>query len=183
MPEENLQNNGESVSDDISPTKEDILKALDFEINQISSEQQRNGWTKWALYGVLAGSLWLLLEHWEKGNFDFYVVLLLILVFSIAVDILRHARRLLPYHRSRYKKVLRFKYPTEMVNSAAFILYAVRYIIVFIIALFFANRVSWSQAAVVIIFYGLFSLFALIAVAVFYYPESEVIHNSKSSAK
>ncbi|MCA1624971.1 MAG: hypothetical protein LC768_18745 [Acidobacteria bacterium] len=50
-----------------------------------------------------------------------------------------------------------------------------------IIALLFVNKVSWSQAAVIIVFYGLFSLFVLIAAAVLYYPESEVIHNSKSN--
>ncbi len=82
MLNDNLQNNSKSISQDNFPNKEDVLKTLDFEINQISSEQQRNGWTKWALYGVLAGCLWLLLEQWEKGNFDFWIVLLLVLVFS-----------------------------------------------------------------------------------------------------
>ncbi len=57
MPDSNLQKRSENTLEKTSPIKEDILKALDFEIAQISSEQQRNGWTKWALYGVLAGSL------------------------------------------------------------------------------------------------------------------------------
>ncbi|MCA1622654.1 MAG: hypothetical protein LC768_01055 [Acidobacteria bacterium] len=129
----NLQNNSENISDGNSPTKEDILKTLDFEINQISSEQQRNGWTKWALYGVLAASLWLLLEQWEKGNFDFWVVLLLVLVFSIDIDIMRHSKRLLPHRPSRYERVLRFKFTTEIENGAAFFLYAIRHIVVFVI--------------------------------------------------
>lgn len=178
----NLQNNSESILDDKSLTKEDILKTLDFEINQISSEQQRNGWTKWALYGVLASSLWLLLEQWEKGNFNFWVILLLVLVFSIGIDIISHSRLLLPHRITKYERVLRFKSPTEIENGVAFFLYVIRHIIVFVIALLFVNKVSWSQAAVIIVFYGLFSLFALIAVAVFYYPEFEVIHNSKSNA-
>jgi len=182
MLKNNLQNNSEVISDDNSPTKEDVLETLDFEINRISTEQQRNGWTKWALYGVLAGSLWLLLEQWEKGNFNFWVVLLLVLVFSVGIDIMRHSRRLLPHRPSRYERVLRFKFPTEIENGAAFFLYAIRHIVVFVIALLFVNKVSWSQATVIIVFYGLFSLFALIAVALFYYPEFEVIHNSKSKA-
>ncbi len=182
MPNNNLQNNSESISDDNSLTKEDILKTLDFEINQISSEQQRNGWTKWALYGVLAASLWLLLEQWEKGNFNVWVVLLLVLVFSVGLDIIGYSRLLLPHRPSRYERVLRFKFPTEIENGAAFFLNAIRHIVVFVIALLFVNEVSWSQATVIIVFYGLYSLFALIAVAVFYYPEFEVIHNSKSNA-
>lgn len=178
----NSENDSVDISDDTSLAKEDLLKALDFEINQISAEQQRNGWTKWALYGVLAGSLWLLLEQWEKGNFDYFVVLLLVLVFSIGLDIIRQARRLLPRRPNRYKRLLRFRFLNEIENSsAAFFLYAIRHFVVFLIALYFVNRVSWLQAGIVLIYYGQFSLFSLLAFAFYYFdPQAQTIQNTES---
>lgn len=180
MPNKNLQNNNEDNSNNTSLTKEDILKALDFEINQISSEQQRNGWTKWALYGVLAGSLWLLLEQWEKGDFDFNVVLILIVVFSIGLDILRQSRRLFPYRPSRYKRISRFKVWSEMGNKYGLFLHAIRHVLIFIIALSFFNRVLWIQATLVLIYYGLFSITGLLAFGVQYFPLSDIIFDSRS---
>lgn len=180
MPEKNLQNNNKNNSNGISLTKEDILKTLDFEINQISSEQQRNGWTKWALYGVLAGSLWLLLEQWEKGNFDFNIVLILIVVFSIGLDILRQSQRLFPYRPSKYKKIPRFKIWSETGNKYNLFLHVVRHILIFVIALSFFNRVSWIQATLVLIYYGLFSILGLLAFGFQYFSLSDIIFDNKS---
>lgn len=180
MSNKNLQNKNNSNLNDSSLTKEDFLKTVDFEINQISSEQQRNGWTKWALYGVLAGSLWLLLDHWEKGNFDFNVVLLLIVVFSIGLDILRQSKRLLPHRINKYKRILRFKPVTNITSSAAFFLYTTRHLIVFIIVILFATKVSWIPLVIALWYYGKFSIFSLFAFVVQYFPSLEVIHNSES---
>lgn len=176
----NLPDINNANTNKVSLTKEDILATLDFEINRISSEQQRNGWTKWALYGVLAGSLWLSLEHWEKGNFDVSVILLLILIFSTVIETIRQAKRLLPFRPSRYKKVPRFKFPTEINSSGGFFLYAIRHFVILIIAVFFANKVPWHQAGLIILYYGKFSFLSLFVFAFFYYPKFEFIYNSES---
>lgn len=182
---DDLKNSSENVSEDISPTKEDLLKTLDFEINQISSEQQRNGWTKWALYGVLAGSLWLLAEQWEKGDFNFTVVLILIVVFSIGLDILRQSKRLLPHQPGKYKRALRFKPITELgVNSPAFFLYAIRHVLVFGIAAIFAGKVFWISAIIVLWYYGGYTLTSLLVFIlgyfVWYFPSTETIYKRTS---
>jgi hypothetical protein len=76
-------------------SKEEVLKALDFEIDSIKSEINRLGWTTWALLGSLATIIWLIINNWEnfKGNFTnvglwFFCVIFLIDILNIIDNIL-----------------------------------------------------------------------------------------------
>src|SRR5579872_2578513 len=53
-----------------SPTREELLAALDVEIANISSERAAAGWNSWAILGALAGLLWLFIDSWEKKNYE-----------------------------------------------------------------------------------------------------------------
>src|SRR5438128_1279564 len=75
---------------------ERVLNALDFEIGQITSEQQRPGWTMWAIYGGLASTLWFLCDLWEKGGVTPLKTLQVFLIFSVFVEIARQLPRLFP---------------------------------------------------------------------------------------
>lgn len=168
-----------------TPTKESVLAVIDFEINQIISEQQRNGWTTWALLGVIVSSLWLLLDQLEKGYVDIFNSVLLFLIFSIIEDIIHHVRRLFPYSLSRKQSTLRFISISERENSLGFFLYALRFVVLFVLALFFAERVSTIQAGIVLLFYFVFSMISIFTFIMYYVPNFEVLDyfNNKISRK
>jgi hypothetical protein len=46
----------------------ELIELLEFEIARIEKEQERPGWTKWALAGAVASCGWLLLDQFESHS-------------------------------------------------------------------------------------------------------------------
>lgn len=59
-----LQGNGSIV--EAQESRRELIALLEFEIGRIEKEQQRPGWTKWALTGAAAGCVWLLLKQFDS---------------------------------------------------------------------------------------------------------------------
>lgn len=69
------------------PTRENLLDLLDREIGYAQSQEQRAGWTLWAISGALAAIFLLLLTTWEAGQFSFRTTAKWILVVALPVDL------------------------------------------------------------------------------------------------
>ena len=65
---------------------EHVLHALDFEIENILSQEKRPGWTMWALIGSLAAVSWLFLDELETTIFNPHSVLPLVLILHLIYD-------------------------------------------------------------------------------------------------
>jgi len=73
-------------------SREQLLDALDAEINAIVSTQAATGRTRWALLLSLAGLLWLGLQIWEKGDFMMPLVALLAIAMTVLWDFILNLR-------------------------------------------------------------------------------------------
>jgi hypothetical protein len=157
------------------PSAERVLSALDFEINQISSEQQRPGWTIWAVYGGLASSLWLLSEQWEKGTVHLIQSIHLFLIFSVLIEIVRQSGRFLPIRNPRDKvtnssRPARFQNLLKGQSALVLFLYSFRFILITAITIFLVRRVWWWGTVPLILYFGMFSLISLVALITLYVP-------------
>lgn len=163
------------------PTKEELLAHLDFEINQVLAARQKDGWTNWALYGVIASCFWFIFDQLERPNLEYRLIFLLILVFTIGTDILRQLLRFLPIDRRRFQRTARFRLFTEAHSVKGGFLHLVRHIFILILVIAFASRVAWSEAAATILYYGYYTLMTLIALPVMYFPNLEGVFPSKNT--
>jgi hypothetical protein len=68
-------------------TREVLLNLLDQEIAYAQSEEQRSGWTLWALGGALAAAALLLLTTWEAGPFSLQTTAKWVLVIALPADL------------------------------------------------------------------------------------------------
>lgn len=48
----------DSATETDTPDREELLKAIDFEIEHVTTEHKKPGWTEWAIYGGLAVVFW-----------------------------------------------------------------------------------------------------------------------------
>lgn len=67
-------------------SREQLLEAIDCEIEAVASERTATGWTYWAIFGALAALLWVAIDCWERGFFLPNNVLLLAVALSVTVD-------------------------------------------------------------------------------------------------
>jgi len=66
-----------------SITREQLLEALDTEIENVTAIQSATGWNHWVILGALAALLWLGIDTWENGHFILHNVLLLTMAITI----------------------------------------------------------------------------------------------------
>ena len=57
------------IPEGTEPNRQEVLSAIDAEIERLASEDRRPGWTQWAIYGSIAAITWKLLEVWKKELF------------------------------------------------------------------------------------------------------------------
>lgn len=70
-------------------TREQLLEALDKDIETITADQSATGWNYWVILAALSALLWLALDAWEKGHFIVPNVLILTMAITITWDWLR----------------------------------------------------------------------------------------------
>jgi hypothetical protein len=71
----------------LETTREILLDLLDQEISHAYSEEQRGGWTLWAVGGALSAAALLLLTTWEAGAFSVRTTAKWVLVIGLPVDL------------------------------------------------------------------------------------------------
>lgn len=149
-------------TDTYRPTVESILGVLDFEINRITVEQQRPGWTLWAIYGGLVSSGWLLLDQWEKGSVNVINVLHLFLIFSLITDIITDSQILLPNDTKRLKKTPRVKQYTEITRPLDAFLFMARSGLLLLIAILLRNKINLIQTGITLFYYGVLTVLGVL---------------------
>ncbi|MDX6576586.1 MAG: hypothetical protein QOE96_2539 [Blastocatellia bacterium] len=71
------------------PSVEQVQHLLDHEIEEIQTEDTRNGWNLWVVLAATVGLLWLLTGELKAEGIDWHYVAKLIIVESLAIDGLR----------------------------------------------------------------------------------------------
>lgn len=84
-----MSNEGTSKPEKLALTREQLLEALDKDIETIAASQSAAGLNDWAILGALAALLWFALDAWEQGHFILRNVLILTLALTITWDWLK----------------------------------------------------------------------------------------------
>jgi hypothetical protein len=137
-------------SNEIAQQRQDILRALDLEIEEIQRSKERPGWTTWAIMGALATSIWLIFEIIEKKEFNWQTGLFVFFLVSVFLDQLLLINFYSKVSATR-KKVGRFILSSE-VSSARNILFAYIFRILFLLYLGFIFS-NWLSALTLTLFY------------------------------
>jgi len=74
----------------MSQKSESFLSFLNSEIQRIEVERTKPGWTRWALIGSLATSLWFLINEIEKFTFKWHQFTLLILISFFIIHLYQY---------------------------------------------------------------------------------------------
>ena len=74
-----------------SPSREDLLKALDSEITDRETEMSRLGLSNWGLIGALVGVLWMTVNEFLDNRHNTTETLLVFLTGFVAIGVLRLA--------------------------------------------------------------------------------------------
>jgi len=172
-----------------STSTQQALDVIDFEIARIESEQTRPGWTLWAVFGAITSLLWLLSNEYEKGNVQIFNVAQIVLVLSIARDVIHYgARQLAPVRHRHYESSPRFNFATGLESPSGMFFYWIRFAFLFVLSILLAPKVNWSHTVPLLVFYGLFTLLGLIGFASTYYdplvltryvPKSRIANNRR----
>lgn len=161
------------------PSQKDFLSHLDFEISQISDEQTRNGWTKWALYGVIASCTWLFFDQIEKGNVAVESVALLVLTFGLTADFIYASYRLLPSVSDNRETVPRFRKAADRGSLTTLWLLFFRYVATLFLACYFTGTVHWTQAVITVAFYSVITITLLCLILLLIFREPEIIDRAE----
>jgi len=140
--------------DDETPTVSNVLSALDFEIDRITSERRRPGWSLWAVYGGLASAVWLLFDQIEKTGFRWFVVLQLFLVLSVSKELLLSFKQVMERSILSKSEAARFKFFSETERRVPLFLAILLNIGFLVIAIVTRTRVGWFSEIVMFIFLG-----------------------------
>lgn len=81
--------NASATSPSAALTREELLEALDKDMETIAASQSAAGLNDWAILGALAALLWFALDAWEQGHFVLRNVLILTLTLTITWDWLK----------------------------------------------------------------------------------------------
>ncbi len=156
-----MANKGHDVESNVL-SREIVLDSIDFEINRIQSEQNRPGWTRWAILGSLATLVWLFLNELESKTITWLHVSLIFFVFSLLLDNILFFTALISPKSSNNQK-LRFDFSHRHFgnNRMLMLLILFRIAIMLYIAWLFSGDVLKYQAVAAYVLYLIFFLIFL----------------------
>lgn len=137
------------------PSVDQVLNTLDFEINRITSEDQRPGWTVWALCGGILSGLWLITEQWETGKAEVIRVMYVFLTLSLAVGFIFSGFRLffiLYYKPRRFFKIRSY---FELVTPTQILLGALWDASLLFITLVLRDSLGPLLSSIIFLIYGM----------------------------
>jgi hypothetical protein len=135
-----------------------VLKLLDAEISEATSEQTRHGWTTRAVLAALAGCLWLGAGILESGVARPSNYLILFLFFSLVVDCLHVLTSLLFWQPIRAYSTDRFRWPSFIGNRLVMLILVLRAVALISIAVVYRGSIGWPYI-VATVFYGVIGCF------------------------
>lgn len=130
--------------------KHDVLHLLDCEIERITSEQARPGWTLWAIIGSLVGVLWLTFSVWETGLLQADIILPLYIITSMLLDTVISLRSLNSKMPKRIDAPLRYSigYPSAE-SRLELVFHIARYIGFLAIVFLYSSAIWWPKVLIV----------------------------------
>jgi len=164
-----------ATSIDLHATEVDhVLRVLDFEIERVSSEQARPGWSLWALYGAMATVIWLLIEQTLSGLVDVSNTLHLFVAFSALMSARHLFLSLQSFGKSRSTSSPRFNWVGDATNRLEILLSFVKNSAVTLVALLVPAGVVWYYRATAVSTYGIMAVLALftLVISLFRFPIS-----------
>jgi hypothetical protein len=135
----------------LSSGTDNVLGVLDFEINRITADKRRPGWTIWALYGATATILWLLVDQWEHGSVHWISVLQFFFAFYFAFESLAPLRIFLR-ERQPSRGLFRFRPTSQTSSRGKLVTSLLKSLSLLIIAILAMRGVRWPQAIIAIFF-------------------------------
>lgn len=145
------------------PTSESLSNLLDQEIEYAHAEEQRGGWTTWAVAGALAGAALLFVDRWDDAPFQAELLARWIVLLSIPVEAITAWLASWAYYdspqdsrRYRYAKEFGTQLPAQVWRSlyTGFVGY---------LAIYSGGDVWQPVVVLVALWYGMISLFSLFA--------------------
>lgn len=161
-------------------TNEQLLNALDSEIAYIKSEQQRPGWTIWAMLGALAVIVWHLLFAWENGFSTTINVFSWFLTFALLADAIIAFNYSVSSEGSQHKYGSRYYFFQQRYSEErpAILLSAIYYIILIRIVIELNTAVKWYYSYPAYLYCGLLMLLTIAVLVLSYVklpvPKSEL---------
>ena len=153
---------------------ERITELLNSEITFIRSEYERPGWTRWALLGGIASTIWLIMDRVEQDSFEVMNVMTLFLAFSLMLYVLANLSILLDSLHADGISAGRFRVTNRWFaqSRAGLMVFLAHSIAVIAIANSVRAHVPWPFTAMVYVVYGLLTCVLLLAFALtcFSYP-------------
>jgi hypothetical protein len=144
-------------------TQETLLNLLDQEIAYAQSEEQRSGWTLWAVGGALAAAALLLLTTWEAGPFSLHTTAKWTLVIALPVDLAINL--LWTWSGSSVATRRTYRYLHEIEHQQVALSWrAFHYLVLLSIALWLSHDVSKLAVYFVVGWYALLATFGILLI-------------------
>lgn len=131
------------------PNREEMLKAIDFEIERVAKEHKKPGWTEWAIYGGLAIVFWSIISFPFSESFRIIGSAQILLAIFFVYDSLGLFRLIydagtsensawLTFHRQAYRISPRTQFATIVIRMS-----------LAIVAWIGLSNVWWPQVVIV----------------------------------
>lgn len=158
-------------------TREILLELLDQEIAYAQSEEQRGGWTLWAIGGALAAAALVLLSTWEAGAFSLQTTAKWVLVIALPVDLA--VNYLWTWSGSGVETRRTYRYLHEREHQQVALGWrALHFIALTMIAVWVSHGV-WKPAVLFVV--GWYALLAIVGVIIIPFTSAELPYLQKPS--
>ena len=137
---------------------ERVLHVLDFEIDRIQTEQQRPGWSIWAIYGALGTSIWLLSEQIASATASLTNVLQLLIGFSAGGFLFDVIAMAAPIKKAEVIHEGRFRWFGDSANRRVVLVDAFRLTATTLLILLVTAGISWPQFVTALAVFGMMAL-------------------------
>jgi hypothetical protein len=151
---------------------ERLTELLDSEIVHIRSEYERPGWTRWALLGGIASTIWLIMDRVELSSFNVTNVSILFLAFSLLFYLFISLSTLLDSPRAGSRTGDRFRLTNRWfaLSRSGILLFLAHIVVVIVTAYSVQAYVLWPFTVTIYVVYGLLALVLLLLFTLTYFP-------------
>ncbi len=133
------------------PEREDLLKAIDFEIERVTAEHQKPGWTEWAIFGALAVVFWAIVSFPYSNSLSLVATAQILLTMYLVYDSLGAFRLLYDVGKNENSMWLTFHKQAYRISPRAnFAQVSIR-LFLLVVAWIGLPTVWWPCAAVVFV--------------------------------
>jgi hypothetical protein len=128
-----------------------VLNILDFEINRITVDEKRPGWTIWALFGAMGTIAWLLISEWERSQVSTTKVLQMFLAFSLVLESTGFIRIFANESETDTGPFFRFRLTSQVFSRPTIVIWLSKCLGSISIAIVASRGVWWPQLGIVVL--------------------------------